>query len=239
MKKNIITLLTAVALLISGAAYAQDNDWNVTLTPYGWLAGLDGHTGTKPLVAEVDLSPSDIIEDLEVAAMLTLDANNGTWGVVADMFYVGLEDHENTAIGKIKAEVEQWIVTAGPYYRIQTGNDLVVNIGAGGRYMNADTDITTPVGDSSDSESWIDPVVILGLRVSVGEKFFIDLDGDIGGFGVESDLTWMVMGTAGYSINQTVDLCVGYQHLDVDYEDDGFVYDAATSGLAVGLSISL
>jgi hypothetical protein len=232
-------LLVTVVLLIRGAAYAQDSDWNLTLTPFGWLAGLKGDTGVKPLVAEIDLSPSDIIDDLEVAAMLTLDANNGTWGVVADMFYVELEDGATTAVGKIKAEVEQWIVTAGPYYRIPAENDLVIDVGAGGRYMNADTDVTTPLGNSSDTEEWVDPILMLNLRIPVTEKFFIDVNGDIGGFGVESDLTWAVMGAAGYSISESVDLLVAYQHLDVDYEKDGFVYDAATSGFAVGLSIAL
>ena len=239
MNKKSITLLTAVALLISGAAYAQDNDWNVTITPFGWLAGLEGDVGTKPLVADVDQSPSDVIEDLELAAMLTLDVNNGTWGVVADMFYVELDDGSTTALGKVKAEVEQWIVTAGPYYRIPTENDFVMNVGTGGRYVNLDTDIKTPVGDGSDTESWVDPIVMLNLRIPVAERCFLDLYGDIGGFGVESDLTWMVMGAAGYSISENVDLLVAYQHLDVDYEKDDFVYDAATSGLAIGLSISL
>jgi hypothetical protein len=239
MKKNLVTLLTAVALLISGAAYAQDNDWNVTLIPYGWLAGLEGDTGVKPLVADVDLSPSDILDNLEVAGMFTLDANNGTWGMVADVFYVELEDSATTAIGKIKAEVEQWIVTAGAYYRIPTENDLVVDVGAGGRYMNADTDVTTPMGTSSDTEDWIDPVLTLNLKVPVAERCFLNVYGDIGGFGVESDLTWLLMGAAGYSITERMDLLVAYKHLDVDYENGGFVYDAATSGFAIGLSISL
>jgi hypothetical protein len=239
MKKNLVTLLTAVALLISGAAYAQDNDWDVTLTPYGWLAGLEGDTGVKPLVADVDLSPSDILEDLEVAAMLTLDANNGTWGLVADIFYVELEDSAATALGKIKANVEQWIVTAGPYYRIPTRNDLIMNVGAGGRYMSIDTDVTTPLGNSSDTEHWVDPILMLNMRLPVAEKCFVDVYGDIGGFGVESDLTWMVMCAAGYSISESIDLLIAYQHLDADYENGDFVYDAATSGFAVGVSFAL
>jgi hypothetical protein len=80
---------------------------------------------------------------------------------------------------------------------------------------------------------------MLNMRLPVAEKCFVDVYGDIGGFGVESDLTWMVMGAAGYSISESIDLLVAYQHLDADYENGDFVYDAATSGFAVGVSFAL
>jgi len=56
---------------------------------------------------------------------------------------------------------------------------------------------------------------------------------------VESDLTWQVVASAGYSITENVDLLLGYRHLDIDYEDGDFSYDVATSGLGVGVSVAL
>jgi opacity protein-like surface antigen len=60
--------------------------------------------------------------------------------------------------------------------------------------------------------------------------------GDIGGFGVSSDFAWELMGTVNYRINDRTSVSVGYRYYDVDYKDDGFVFDAAQYGPIIGSS---
>ena len=58
--------------------------------------------------------------------------------------------------------------------------------------------------------------------------------GDIGGFGVGSDLTWQAIGTLDYAVNDRLELRAGYRALSVDYEDGKFLYDVLMQGPILG-----
>ena len=57
--------------------------------------------------------------------------------------------------------------------------------------------------------------------------------GDIGGFGIGSDLAWQLATHLGVQVTDWLTILAGYRWLDIDYEDtEGtpFVYDIQTSG---------
>jgi hypothetical protein len=238
MKRQRLKWLVATFLMMGATGFAQQPQWNWSITPYAWLAGMDGDTGVGAMVAPVDLSPGDVISNLDIAAMMGVDVNNGTWGVLSDFFYVDLSDNANTPVGRIHADVEQWVINVAPYYRAIAQDNLVLDVGVGGRYMDTDVDISTPAGKITGTENWIDPLIIARVEVPVAERCYVGLTGDIGGFGAASDLTWRLGLTAGYSITEKIDVLVGYRHMDTDYEDNGLVYDVANSGFGAGLKVS-
>jgi hypothetical protein len=41
-------------------------------------------------------------------------------------------------------------------------------------------------------------------------------------------------GSLGYEFNDLFSATIGYRHLAVDYEDDGFIYDVDYSGIIIG-----
>ena len=229
--------LSLVMAVTVGAA--EEGGWNWGVSPYGWMAGMEGDVAIGPVVSHVDESFSDVLENLEFAAMIALDGNNGRWGVMGDLFFASLEDSQNTALGKVKGEVEQLIVSAVPYVRVVTCDKMTVDIGVGVRYIDTTVEVSAPARNVKGSRDWADPIVMARLHLPVSEKCFLNLTGDIGGFGVESELTWQVVVAAGHSITENVDLLVGYRHLDVDYEDGSFAYDIATSGFGVGVRVAL
>jgi opacity protein-like surface antigen len=61
--------------------------------------------------------------------------------------------------------------------------------------------------------------------------------GDVGGFGVGSDLTWQAFGGVSYDINETWSIKAGYRALATDYENGGFRLDAVSHGPVVGLGV--
>jgi hypothetical protein len=62
--------------------------------------------------------------------------------------------------------------------------------------------------------------------------------GDAGGGGANSD--YQVAAALGYRIGKTYILQAGWRYLDVNYRgSQSFVYDTATSGLLLGLTINL
>lgn len=59
---------------------------------------------------------------------------------------------------------------------------------------------------------------------------------DIGGFGVGADFTWQVLGTVNYLLTDHLSVSAGYKHLAIDYDDDGYVFDATLSGPVLGIT---
>jgi hypothetical protein len=91
----------------------------------------------------------------------------------------------------------------------------------------------------SGSQSWVDPFVGLRGRLNLTDKLYLAARGDIGGFGVASDLTWNAFAALGYQWTRKVSTELGYRHLAIDYSDGGFIYDAEMSGAYLGLTIRL
>ena len=71
-------------------------------------------------------------------------------------------------------------------------------------------------------------------RVDFGSGFFVNAWGNVGGFGAASDLTWDVYGGVGYEWNGWLSSIIGYRHLEVDYDHEGFLYDVSQSGPIIG-----
>jgi hypothetical protein len=66
-----------------------DSGWTFTVTPYLWMAGLDGDVGLfgrEPV--PIDQKFGDILGDLEFAGTVVAELHNGSGGVVADVMYV-------------------------------------------------------------------------------------------------------------------------------------------------------
>ena len=89
----------------------------------------------------------------------------------------------------------------------------------------------------SDTQAWADPVLGTRLRVSLTDKWFAVVAGDVGGFGAASDFTWQAYGGNDYQFNERWSLKVGYRALGVDYENSGFKFDVVQHGPLIGLGI--
>jgi opacity protein-like surface antigen len=61
--------------------------------------------------------------------------------------------------------------------------------------------------------------------------------GDVGGFGIGSDLAWQAFGGITYEINDTWSLKAGYRAMGVDYENGSFKLDVISHGPVVGVGI--
>jgi len=93
--------------------------------------------------------------------------------------------------------------------------------------------------DIGHTEQWVDPYVGLRGHVDLTESVFAVFRGDIGGFGVGSDLTWQAFAGVGCRVSDRVFVEAGYRYMDVDYRQGGFSYDMVTSGGGGGLGVSL
>lgn len=265
------SLALACTLVLTSAAFTRANaadiapmpdsgEWRFTVAPYAWGVGLSGDVGLfglKP--AEVDIPFSDIIQNLDFAAMGIVEAHNGTWGVIVDVNYTNLSadtsvtrtlPKDGTFNVNAELEVTEFLATVLGQWRAYDSGQLSIDLMGGVRYWNVQNDISIdasvqgggPIGlelskqfSGDDGASWVDPMVGFKTRIDTGSPIYFTGWGMIGGFGVGSDLDWDAMGGIGYEWTEKFSTVLAYRAIGVDYDNDGFVYDVVQQGVALGL----
>ncbi len=256
-----IAVLVASLLTIAPARSADieplppADEWTFTVAPYLWAAGLSGDIGLfgrEPV--EVDMSFSDILDDLKFGAMVVSELHNGTWGVFSDLMYVKTEAEKSITrdILNVPAELSASVTTESftgtlmGEFRVIASEEMTFDVMAGGRlwYVNNDieaelkADGTKVAGFSGDDgETWVDPMLGVKTRINTGSSLYFTAWGMIGGFGAGSDLAWDVLGGVGWEWSDSFSTVVGDRALGVDYENDGFVYDVTQQGFILGAVI--
>ena len=251
MNRQCLPIGVLVLLFVSGSGLADDS-WNFRLSPYIWFAGLKGDVGTIPPLpsAPVDISASDALNDTEASFMILLDGKKGRHGFFTDLLYSDVQSDEELVpppIGlNMKSTTKTTIFTLAYQYEIYKQEQTVVDFLAGARYWAIDSELRFRDGlgvlagrKISNDESWIDPILGFKARTPLGNsRFYVGGGASLGGFGVGSDLFYEISANVGYQWNKAIGTSLGYRMFDVDYEDDGYVYDVKQQGWQIGLTWS-
>jgi len=160
-------------------------------------------------------------------------------------------DYEITMVESgLTYEVASWAGTSSA-----TALDLL----GGARYWNQELDLSLAVNTTVDlgrlglersgavavartgTLEWVDPFVGLRLRHQLAPGSELQFLGDIGGFGVGSDLTWQLFGGYAFDFWQSnLHGVIGYRALAVDYTQDSGTFDnnldLILHGPVIGLS---
>jgi len=247
-----VVLLFFLGLLLGADSVLAEESWNFRLSPYIWFAGLKGDVGTIPPLpsAPVDISASDALNDTEASFMILLDGKKGRHGFFTDLLYSDVQSDEELApppIGlNMKSTSKTTIFTLAYQYEIYKQEQTVVDFLAGARYWAIDSELRFRDGlgvlagrKISNDESWIDPILGFKARTPLGNsQFYVAGGAGLGGFGVGSDLFYEISANVGYQWNKAIGTTLGYRMFDVDYEDDGYVYDVKQQGWQIGLTWS-
>jgi len=250
--------LAGVASLSMTGAYAADakaDRWQFQFTPYVFAAGLDGTLGVRGVEADISLEFPDILEDLDMAFMGVFEARRGRWGFLVDGVYTRLEGGASrswhgpggisNATGTLEVTTTMQVYQLAAMYRI--GERIPFDLIGGGRYtgLDNDLDLTATTGgllpggtrSLSGDESWWDPIVGARAMIPLAERWSVTLLGDVGGFGVGSDISYQAAGAIVWQISKHFTVNAGYRYLYQDFEEDGFVWDMALHGPVLGLGI--
>ena len=254
MKRSNLTicLLGSLACAIGGVATAEDGAWRHTAIVYGMGAALDGDAYVGRLHVPVEMSVSDVFDSLEFGAMAAYRMDNGTWSITGDATFMGLGGTGTAPRrGLVKGDVDVDQTTLS----VTLGRRLTPSLEAlfGLSYFDLSTDVkvttTGPLGlvsaKASAGADWIDPLVGLQYNVPIGDAWRFNLRGDVGGFGVGSDLTYQVLTNFRWQANERIGVVFGYRLIAFDYEDgdEGGShyqrYDLVEQGPFVGMTIGL
>ena len=234
--------------------------WTFDVAPYLWVPGIYGDVAVRGRTADVSLSPADFLSTLfdsfKFAALGRVEARRGPLVFILDLLYLSLEEENTTRLGiETNVEFSQLMLEFGGGYRLgewplgtQPWPRLAVEVLGGGRYVHLDSELrlagTGPLGARVDAEGtvdWLEPFFGARFKLAFSEALSLVVRGDVGGFGVGSEVTWSLIGTLQYRVSRCVTLAGGYRVIDIDYEQgsgaERFVFDVQMRGPIFGLVI--
>ena len=238
----------------------DEDPWRIEFNSWVWLMGVYGDMGVRGRTARVSASFSDILDGSDSLMALSgrLEIGYEKFAVFVDGLYseVGV-DNARAPDGTTTVDItfKQSIVDFGVMYRVaeweptpgadRNARNVTVDLYAGARYTGLELEID-PSGAASQSgdEDWFDPIVGAKWVVPFAEHWHLALNGDIGGFGVESDFTWSATAVVGYDFHigtLPASLMFGYRAMSWDYTrgsgDSEFTWDLSQHGAILGFSL--
>ena len=241
------------------------NNWTISVVPYLWALALDGEIGILDVEADVDVPFSDLLDNLNGALMLEFLVHKDRFGFFVNPFYSKLGSEKNITLlegtilerdVKVDSTLKMFIMSFGAMYRLgpyrlcdrEDGHTpaVIVEPFIGGRLTQVDAKLDLVDRDRrfEDDIAWVDPMFGVLSVWNLYPHWNVTLAGNVGGFGVGTDLAWTVTALGGYRFHFSKrilgNVVFGYraQHQDFETgEDGGFKYDTTMHGPYVGVSI--
>jgi hypothetical protein len=228
-KKKLMVIVAAVLLsvLLTLPLYAEEtsrentpgqkagDEWEFTILPYVWFAGLSGDITVKNRTTHVSVPFNEIFNNLDFGGLLQVEATKGKWGMFAQANYLKL-----TPTGSLSKPAAVDLTGGGPAVRdADVRNDtqiLIAEFGgtyrlgavrynldgeksaafdvlAGARYwyFQSRTFLNLPQRGFAVSDTLygnvIDPMIGFRVQTYFTRKLFVSLRGDAAGFGVSNN----------------------------------------------------
>lgn len=222
------------------ALYAEEANeaYEFELTPYLWAASISGTTAvdgeeSPPIDSDYNFFSLD---NLDGVASATFTARKNQWGFLFDFLYVAYEDTlQEGTLFQTTPRLEGIIIEYTGAYAPKSVDNLEVI--AGIRQQNIDVSLVIANQNPEANVNWFDPFigVIYGIPLKGG--FSMTLRGDVGGFGIESDIAVNAAAMFRYQFGNTLSAQFGYRYLKVKFDDSSLVYDIGLDGFLLGLGI--
>jgi hypothetical protein len=230
------------------AATANDDNWHLGVSPYLWFAGVHGTVGALGRAASVHASATDVLSKLNIGLMGAVEARKRRFVLPIDFMWIKLSNDkalpENPfpGLASIRVKVTQTILTPKVGYRFVDNPKLQADALVGLRYWHLGENLSfQPSGllsNYSKAANWADVVAGAKFAIALSPKAVVTVLGDAGAG--QANVDYQVAALFGYKIKPTIILGAGWRYLDVNYRpSSSFVYDAAQSGLLLGVTFNL
>lgn len=244
----------------SSAIGADANPWRFNMTAWIWVVGMDGTAGARGQQAKINASFGDVLEasDSIFAFSGRLEVGKGRWGGFIDGMYSKIgADNQTGPLGitQINVVTEMTLIDFALTYRLgewkpsgeaaKSRLNTTLDAYAGARYTGLELRLDPAALPSrTQSRDWFDPIVGAKLVLPFGERWHLAVNGDVGGFGASSDVTWSATGVIGYDFS--IGSCpattyVGYRAIGQDYHHGSganeFTWDVVQHGIILGLGL--
>jgi len=234
----VVGFVVTAPLAVADDTLTPSEDWKFVVVPYLWATGIDGDTTVRGVTVPVDVSFSDIVDDLDFAALVHFEAGKGSWGFFVDTTYMDLTGDFATTLATGSANAQIALVEAAGFKR--WGSDRrAVDFLFGTRLWSMDASIN-PDGilpTLEGSQSWADAMAGVRVLCNPWDRWLFVFRTDLAAGG--SDPSYNASLVFNYLFEKLVSIDFGYRYLDEDYETgqgtDQFALDAALDGPLVGV----
>lgn len=256
----LFTLLLVVASALPGAARAGEtssiadshpaarpengSDWQFSVSPYLWMAGVQGTVrqfNSSPVRIKSDFG--QIFNELDYAFMGIIEGRHGRYSIFADMAYTKTSVKGSTPMGILAEDIgvtsQSFSGLLGGGYTVQSTDRLHLDLIAGVRVWNVSTELNVHGGmldheKPRDSATWVDMVAGFRGTYSFTDKVYLTGWGNIGAG--QANLDWDVAVGVGYKIKSNLSAMAGYRTQGVDYRRNGFEFDVIQKGPIMGIT---
>ncbi|MCL1138544.1 hypothetical protein [Shewanella pneumatophori] len=238
-----LVLFICLMMLSSSQLFAEQ--WKFEVSPYLWAVSQQGQTGYidrngQPVNVDIDMSFSEIFENLDGAVLVNFQAEKGNWNMWVDLVYMKLK--YDAKVDNVSAELtaKQKLLDVVAAYRFARQGDMHWYSFMGVRFVDVNNQLDVRIVDQrltpNFGDNWLDPLFGLKNKWVINESFYLNSRAELGGFGVGSDLSWALNFTLNQNLSDNWDLKYSFRYIDLDYQDNDFLFDMASSGFGVGVT---
>ena len=235
--RKLAVIAALAGLSLQTPAMAQEWDW--TVTPYLWAAGIDGSAGLGPIDADVSMDFEDIVNVLRGAGMLRVEAQKGSHGVFGDLLYMRLEEKNarDTLGGSLAVKLDSTIVETAYFYNWNETYGIELGL----RYWQFDTTLKPAIVPKlEDSRDWTDGIIGFRADSEIGEKWSWLFRANLGFGGSDYSAGLQLDFRRRYANGNSLD--IGLRVLDFEFEElsgGRSSLDMSFQGLTVGYTFGL
>lgn len=227
--------------------------WGLDVWLGGWLWAQNGTVGVNGREADVDTSLSDSLDlfknhgEASITGGARVSYGRCFLNVWASYIRVSGGGERLVTGEPVDVEFKGLTMEATVGYRVNEitlgcspcSPCLAIDPYIGARYNGMETSFSGPNTSESRKREWWDPIVGCGVVVDFRNGWSTRMYADVGGFGVESDLTWSVKADVGYMFSRHVGVFTGIAAIHWNYDKDGFKFDLTQWGPYIGFVFSL
>ncbi|MEE4317082.1 MAG: hypothetical protein V2I74_08890 [Erythrobacter sp.] len=203
------------------ASDAQDKDFTFVVSPYVWMPVVDGRVGgTEPGALSFTIDTGDLLDAFEFGGLIHGEVRHKSgWGASVDYMFADLSTGGSIGIGDLTTVVDASILEVTVLRRVDLGDNALDLYGGIRRWDSevvVDVDIPVIGFDILTGDTWTDPIVGARYHHAISSKWQLLVQGDIGGFGADSDFTWHAVAGIDYALSRRASAQLVYKRLTVE-----------------------
>lgn len=252
---SLAAALVAALMFVTGSGWprAALAEWQLgwSVTPYGWLAGVNGSITTPSDPGDGGTLPPLLGTELdgeleEIGFMFHAAFFGERWMAFADSVWVNVGQGARLNLGpiptgsRVDATIDGNVYTLAAGYRLTDWPRSSLAVYAGGRHYGIEARIEASGGllpgtiVSAADRSFTDAVIGLKWSQALGRRWHLSASADLG-FG-ESDTSGEIAATLAYRLS-TVSVIGGYRYLVLDAGSADYDVDLSMFGPMIGVGL--
>ncbi len=242
MKKSLLMLGgLLIAIVMTVPAHAQEKDWKFEVTPYLWMAGIEGDVTVGDTTLEADVGFSDILDAVDASFAFLSVTQYKQWVIWTQLDYMSLStDNLDDPPPNSEINTDVIILTAAGGYQFSGpfGEGSTVDALIGIRYLGIDNEIEIGPLSADKSRNITDVVLVLRPSAILFKETFkgrLRFNPTLSIGGGDSDLTYELQPQLQYQITEHFAGRLGYRRLFYDISGDRADFEATFHGLIVGI----